>query len=333
MKMRRKGDPSGGNLLATKKGTSIQTDPQKQPVTLDYSDSNLTTTHRVQNHASNQKGPKMSKILKQAIFMTVMAVISSCDSKTNGSTNSPIDNNPLGTQSLEFGIPWNQRISYDSILDERDGQSYKTVVIGTQKWMAENLNFQVDSSWWPSNIPDSGIKYGRLYQWASALALPDTCNVKHCLRPSIYLSDSALSAIAVNVRGVCPIGWHIPSKSEWALLFRFLEKDSSSQADYVAYSLKSQTGWPKQKSNQNGSDKYGFRLIPAGARYGFGGMGSSMYGRFIGLGSEADFISATEGDWALGNVAYSPMFFNRGIGYENDPTAKINGFSVRCISD
>jgi PKD repeat protein len=75
--------------------------------------------------------------------------------------------------------------------DPRDGQTYQTVEIGSQTWMAENLNYETSNSWTYNNDPGYGNIYGRLYNW-----------------------EAALSA--------CPSGWHLPDKDEFNTLIVFL---------------------------------------------------------------------------------------------------------------
>lgn len=127
--------------------------------------------------------------------------------------------------------------------DSRDGQVYKTVKIGSQIWMAENLNFITDSSWCYDNNPENCLKYGRLYNW-----------------------DAAMTA--------CPEGWHLPTSDEWVLL-------RTTVGEMVAGKvLKNETGW---SSDGNGTNERKFNALPGGklSRYRqdntFGFLGDHAY--------------------------------------------------------
>ena len=97
---------------------------------------------------------------------------------------------------------------YGELLDDRDGQIYKTVKIGDQVWMAENLNFKADSSCCYNSVDSNCTKYGRLYMWAAAVGKPESeCGY-----------DYTCSLPSGNIQGVCPSGWHLPSTTEWETL-------------------------------------------------------------------------------------------------------------------
>ncbi|MCL1967542.1 MAG: hypothetical protein FWF67_06635 [Fibromonadales bacterium] len=83
-----------------------------------------------------------------------------------------------------------------------EGRTYKTIEIGEQIWMAENLNYNVSGSICDER-EDPACNYGRFYNWAIAMALPSSCN-----------SSSCASQIDTKHQGICPTGWHIPSIAE-----------------------------------------------------------------------------------------------------------------------
>ena len=116
-------------------------------------------------------------------------------------------------------------ITYGTLTDDRDGKTYKTVVIGKQTWMAENLNFETRFSYCYENNDENCAKYGRLYKWEFAME-------------------------------ACPAGWGVPSLEEFQALVAAV--GGLPMAGKV---LKSTEGW---KDGGNGSDEYGFAALPAG---------------------------------------------------------------------
>lgn len=115
-----------------------------------------------------------------------------------------------------------------SVVDSRDGQSYEVVTIGSQVWMAENLNYETDSSRVNSDCYDYDYKCGRYYTWEDA-----------------------------SGGDVCPSGFHLPDTAEWEILFDYVG------GMYMAGKmLKSETGWTS--AEYNGLDKFGFSILPVG---------------------------------------------------------------------
>lgn len=198
----------------------------------------------------------------------------------------------------------NAGIVYGYLTDGRNGQTYRTVTIGTRTWMAQNLNYKVDSSWWYDNSADNGAKYGRLYTWAAAMGLNDSCNTKSCA-----------SQVTAERRGVCPVGWHVPSDAEWNKL-----TDTTLAAATAGTKLKATIGWA---DNGNGTDDYGFSVLPAGERYNDGSFNS--------LGDDAYFWSATED---AGSGAWGRNFPNGNASVcRNSYYFRSVGYSLRCLQD
>ena len=207
-------------------------------------------------------------------------------------------------------------IVYGTLTDARDGKTYKTVVIGTQTWMAENLNYS-DSTNYPSmlgrnwcykNSLDNCSKYGRLYTWAAAMDSVGTfsTNGKGC-------GYGKTCSPTYPVRGICPEGWLLPTSAEFRTLF-----DAVGGQQTVGKMLKSTSGW---KSNGNGEDAFGFSALPAGY---------NDNGHFYDDGYAAYFWSSTE----YYNSAYflSLSYSSGSADLDNDLFIK-PGFSVRCVKD
>ena len=119
-------------------------------------------------------------------------------------------------------------VDYGSLTDSRDGQVYKTVKIGTQVWMAENLNYadslkdvvlQDGASFCYDGDADNCAVGGRFYRWAAAMGLLSKYND--------YRADETLLKSS-NHRGLCPEGWHIPDTTEWNTLIETVGKGNAN---------------------------------------------------------------------------------------------------------
>ena len=202
---------------------------------------------------------------------------------------------------------------YGELVDDRDGQTYKTVKIGDRWWMAENLNYETPASYCYGDKASKCTKYGRLYTWAAAMdsAGTWTSNGKDC-------GYSMRCSPTYPVRGVCPSGWHLPDSTEWQILFNAV--GGKSTAGTV---LKSTNGWNDYEGkNGNGNDAFGFSALPVGYMDVDGDYGNEGYSTFFWSSTEYDFTFAyyMELDYYGGDTGL----------YRN---CKNFGFSVRCIQD
>lgn len=157
-------------------------------------------------------------------------------------SSSSVRNMYSSSSSSKMKAAWsylNPNISYGEFTDSRDGQIYKTVRIGNQVWMAENLNYNIDSlkSMCYNNSADSCFKYGRLYNWSVA-------------------------------KDACPKGWHLPTIDEWRTLISF-----AGDPEVAKLKLKSKSGWLVlagiESVTGNGTDDFGFTVLPAGNYSGY----------------------------------------------------------------
>lgn len=217
-----------------------------------------------------------------------------------------------------YGKEWkrfygNENITYGKLLDERDGQIYRTVKIGGQTWMAENLNYAdsaqtpslEESCWCYEYKDDNCVLYGCHYNWYSVFK-PDSpldCPPYPC----------KLKQLTTDVQGFCPMGWHLPVQTEWQDLF-----DEVGGSSVAGERLKSVVGW---ENNGNGTDVYGFSALPAGERDEIMQWGYS--------GKTALFWSYTD------NGENDPHFVD--FSYDRESAVlgsyKYSAISIRCIKD
>ena len=222
-------------------------------------------------------------------LFALFSLIISCDKQDN---------------SLIILNPW---IPYGSMSDQ-DGNTYKTILIGTQTWMAENLsttkfndgtviplvtdpvmwsNLSAPACCWQNNDPARKVTYGVLYNW-----------------------------YAINTGKLCPAGWHVPSDADWTVLTDYLGGAN------VAGSKLKESGFRHWKSpNTGATDESAFSAYPGGKRLG------SPDGSFGDLGEIGWWwTSSSDKDWAVNRL----LQYNS-INIQNYFHPKNYGLSVRCV--
>jgi uncharacterized protein (TIGR02145 family) len=209
----------------------------------------------------------------------------------------------------------NPDLTYGTMTDQ-EGNVYKTIIIGTQEWMAENLNTSIyrngdaiptnlnDSEWsattngaWAyyNNDPSYACPYGKLYNWY-------TC---------------------VDARGLCPVGWHVPSYEEWTVLTDYLGGSSVAGGKMKGTgTLEGATGlW--YSPNEGATNSSGFSGAPGGGR-SFNGVIYGLNGSYGNWWSSSEFDTDSAWHCYLGNGSY---LAGRTNGY------KRIGYSLRCLRD
>ena len=203
-------------------------------------------------------------------------------------SNACVENSDLVNIAFISSIDW---------IDARDGKTYRTVTIGNQVWMAENLSYSTTGSYLYDSNSANATKYGRLYDW-----------------------NAASSA--------CPTGWHLPSDAQWRQLEGVLGmKESTSLLEW--FRGYNEGGMLKEEGianwefpNAGATNVTGFTARPGGYRTPGG-----VYG---GLNSFAGFWTATVN---TGGKAICRALDKDKIQIGRDYYDKGYGFSVRCIKN
>ena len=199
----------------------------------------------------------MHKFISAFVFLCflALAVLDACSSARNmPSDSSAVIPAPVPESDTLSWLPDGYSDTMEFVTDPRDGQVYKTVKIGSQTWMAENLNYETENSYCYDDRMSNCLQYGRLYTWNAAIE-------------------------------ACPAGYHLPDTTEWNTLIDELGGETAA-----ALSLKSKSGWYEdwRSSHGNGSDSLGFSGLPAGMR---SDEGDSVY---LGMENSAFFWSSTD---------------------------------------
>ena len=209
-----------------------------------------------------------------------------------------------------------------------DGNVYKTVKLGNQVWMAENLrttryadgtpiplgtesSYDVAYRYYPDDNSANVSDYGYLYNWAAVMK-----------------GSASSETNPSGVQGICPDGWHVPSNAEWTELENYVSSQSQyvcgGDEDNIAKALASEEGWNSSTNNcavgnnPSANNATGFSARPAGTYTGY----------YYYFGNRAGFWSATQSN---SNYAYNRyLYYNFAVVNSNIYNENI-GYSVRCV--
>ena len=239
---------------------------------------------------------------------------SSSSSRVSLSSASVSSWSVIDSQSLSMPLAPDLFRGIGSITDPRDGQTYKTVNIGHQTWMAENLNYKTANSYCFADKESNCDKYGRLYTWAAAID-----SAGSFIKKGWKCGYGNTCELWDDVQGACPEGWHLPTWMEWKYLISAI-----GGKDSLGKKLKTATGW---YNNGNGTDDFGFSALPAGFKFANGNY--SYEGRYALFWSSWNFHKNTD--------AYVMFlrYYNDYVVLDDEPVdeRKNMGASVRCVKD
>ncbi len=185
-------------------------------------------------------------------------------------------------------------VSFGDFTDTRDGKVYKTVTIGSQQWMAENLAHKPTggSSWAYGNDEANVDTYGYLYNYATAM-------------------------------DVCPDGWHLPDDAEWIKLIDYVGSNAGGKLKATG-TIEEGTGlW--HSPNTGATNKGGFSALP-------GGLHNPVIGTFLTIGEYGQWWTATTVDGDP-DYAYSRRMKHDADDVSRVFSNKPLAYSVRCVRD
>ena len=149
---------------------------------------------------------------------------------------------------------------YGTFIDSRDNKVYRTVKIGTQTWMAQNLNYDGVMSYCPGNTEKGCDDFGRLYTWAKAMKLDDSYN-----EANAFNSKGKDSILVRPVQGVCPKGWHVADSIEFATLTEYaIQYAGNNHYDEPPYETMSSQNEDAWEEDYVGTDRLGFSAVGTG---------------------------------------------------------------------
>lgn len=247
---------------------------------------------------------------KTALTLILFLLFLSC---SKDDTNNSNENPTNGKTTAVF----NPNLTYGTLTDQ-DGNIYKTIKIGTQTWMAENLrttkyrNGDIIETTTPST-KDISSEISPKYQWSFDFNPGENNAATYGRMYSWYA--------ATDSRNIAPSGWHVPTNEEWKTLHDYLGNNHGAK-------LKESGTIHWSSPNIDATNETGFTALPGGTRY--------PDGTFENLGESTEWWSSSD-HWKEDNafcwsisidLVPDPTFY-----FYSMPRETIFGLYVRCIKD
>jgi|GEM_PF-973269 len=211
--------------------------------------------------------------------------------------------------------------NYNSFSDSRDGQTYNSIEIGSQTWMAENLKYL------PAVVgPVTGSNtdsYYYVYDYYDTIVAEAKATKNYSNYGVLYNWTAALNA--------CPSGWHLPSDDEWSELTNYLINNGfgyDGSGDDIGKSMSSNNDWTISSVygaigfNQSSNNSSGLNIIPAGLRH--------TQGLLSQLGDAGYYWASTE---SSDDISFYRHFYYSIETVDRSIFEKNNGCSIRCVKD
>ena len=267
-------------------------------------------------------------------------------------------------QEIVNPLDTNHNAAGDAVIDEKscpsaptvtdhEGNVYATVQIGNQCWMRDNLRTTTSPSTGTYLIPAAGtgytysgkqafwynndsatyapMNYGLLYNWNAAVDTFNTAYGETSVNPNN--SNAVSVSFTGHRRGICPVGWHLPSFAEWTAMTDYVSSQSEyvceGHTSYIAKALADSVGWDTYTGfcavgdNQSANNATGFSAVPVGCCFDSSFLDAGLYCGF----------------WSTFNLgsgpsdAFSCMLYNVSYDVNMWVSPKHTGFSVRCLRD
>ena len=316
---------SGGQAATISVQTVTNNTLCSVPSAITNAPTSLTNTTVTLNGMVNANGCSSTVAFDYGLTVSYGSTVTAVQSPVSGTSLTSVS---AGITGLTSGQTYHYRLKaanagspaygadmvFTTTVNDKDGNVYNTVTIGTQVWMKENLkttrysNGDLIGTTNPSTL-DITSEVSPKYQWAAG---NNESNVATYGRFYTWF-------VATDSRNVCPSGWHVPSDTEWERLKIYLG------ATLVAGGKIKETGtlhW--QTPNTGATNETGFTAVPAGYRF--------IDGSFVSLTVTCYFWSTSPdpaiSEYGLGQgLHYNDNILLRG-GHE-----KINGMTIRCLKN